>query len=184
MRRTLLTLALLLALPGAAQERKSKSHVSANGQFIVRVVEEGPGKCRVEMLAESKASWQFSKCIGTVDDIYFASNDGERFWLLRPLAEKGSKPGVEKRGKKKVRVPAWANTVVAELYDRHGQKLQERRLQDFLLGSKELGEVRQMKGHFKWLEGTLGIPGKGPRLTDDAKVEFEAVGRKTYRLSF
>jgi len=184
MRRTLLTLALLAALPGLAQERKSKTHVSANGEYSVRLVEEKPGTCRVEMLKESGPAWQFTGCIGTVDDLYFASNDGERFWLLRPLVEKGSRPTVEKRGKRKVKVPGWANAVVAELYGRGGQKLQERRLQDFLLGSKELGEVRQMKGHFKWLEGTLGIPGKGPRLTDDAKVEFEAVGRKTYRLSF
>ncbi|WP_224244827.1 hypothetical protein [Hyalangium gracile] len=184
MSRTLLILALLVALPGLAQERRSKSHVSANGMYSVRLVEEAPGKCRVEMHKESGPVWQFEGCIGTVDDFYFASNDGERFWLLRPLAEKGKKSTVEKKGKKKVKVPAWANTPVAELYDRSGQKLQEKRLQDFLLGSRELGEVRQMHAHFKWLEGTLGIPGKGPRLTDDAKVEFESVGAKTHRLSF
>lgn len=184
MRRTLVALALLVALPGLAQERKSKTHVSANGQFSVRLVEDKPGTCRVEMLKESGPAWQFTGCVGTVDDFYFASNDGERFWLLRPLVEKGRKSAVEKQGKKKVTVPAWANAVVAELYGRSGQKLQEKRLQDFLLGSKELGEVRQMKAHFKWLEGTLGIPGKGPRLTDEAKVEFEAVGAKTYQLSF
>jgi hypothetical protein len=184
MRRTLLALALLAALPGFAQERKSKTHVSANGEYSVRLVQEKPGTCRVEMLKESGPAWQFSGCVGTVDDLYFASNNGERFWLVRPLVEKGKKPTVEKRGKKKVKVPAWANAVVAELYNRHGQKLQEKRLQDFLLGAKELGEVRQMAGHFKWLEGTLGIPGKGPRLTDEAKVEFEVVGRKTFRLTF
>jgi hypothetical protein len=184
MRHALLLLALLVALPGLAQERKSKARASANGLYYARLVEEAPGKCRVEMVKESTTAWQFPGCIGTVDDFYFASNDGERFWLLRPLVEKGTRRTVEKRGKRKVRVPAWANAVVAELYGRGGQKLQEKRLQDFLLGSKELGEVRQMKGHFKWLEGTLGIPGKGPRVTDDAKVEFEAVGTKTYRLSF
>jgi hypothetical protein len=184
MHRTFLMLVLLLALPGLAQERKSKTHVSANGMFSVRLVEEAPGKCRVEMFKESGPLWQFSGCVGTVDDFYFASNDGERFWLLRPLVQKGTKGLVEKQGKKKVVVPAWANAAVAEMYDRNGQKLREKRLQDFLRGSRELGEVRQMKGHFKWLEGTLGIPGKGPRLTDDEKVEFEAVGAKTYRLTF
>lgn len=184
MRRALLTLALLLALPGFAQERSSKTHVSANGQFSVRLVEQSPGKCRVEMLKESGPAWTFEGCVGTVDDFYFASNDGERFWLLRPLVEKGKKAVVDKVGKKKVRIPAWANATVAVLYGRNGQKLQERHLQDFLRSSRELGEVRQMAAHFKWLEGTLGIPGKGPRLTDDEKVEFEAVGAKTYRLSF
>lgn len=184
MRHALLLLALLVALPGFSQERKSKSRVSANGIYSVQLVEEAPGKCRVEMSKESGPAWQFSRCIGTVDDYYLPSNDGERFWLIRPLVEKGTQGTVEKRGKQRVRVPAWANAVVAVLYGRGGQKLQEKRLQDFLLSSRELGEVRQMKGHFKWLEGTLGIPGKGPRLTDDGKVEFEAVGRKTYRLSF
>ncbi len=184
MRHALLLLAVLIALPGSAAERKSRSRASANGLYTVHLVEEAPGKCRVEMLKESGPAWRFSGCIGTVDDLYFASNDGERLWLVRPLVEKGTQGTVEKRGNKKVKVPAWANAVVAELYGRDGQKLQEKRLQDFLLGSRELGEVRQMKGHFKWLEGTLGIPGKGPRLTDDAKVEFEAVGRKTYRLTF
>ncbi|WP_224362506.1 hypothetical protein [Hyalangium versicolor] len=185
MRLALLSLSLFLALPGFAQERKSKAHVSANGIYSVQLVQEAPGKCRVEMRKESGPAWQFEGCIGTVDDYYFASNDGERFWLLRPLVEKGTKALVEKKGKRKiVRVPAWANATVAELYDRTGQKLQEMRLQNFLKGSRELGEVRQMKAHFKWLEGTLGIPGKGPRLTDDEKVEFEAVGAKTYRLSF
>lgn len=184
MRHALLLLVLLVALPGLAAERMSKARVSANGLYSVRLVEEGPRKCRVEMLKESGPMWQFSGCIGTVDDFYFASNDGERFWVVRPLVEKGTRGAVEKRGKKKVKVPAWANAEVAALYGRNGQKLQEKRLQDFLLGSRELGEVRQMQGHFKWLEGTLGIPGKGPRLTDAAKVEFEAVGRKAYSLSF
>lgn len=184
MPRTLLTLALLLALPAPGAERASKSRVSANGLYSVRLVEEAPGQCRVEMLKESGLLWKFPGCVGTVDDLYFASNDGERFWVLHPLAEKGTRPVVVKRGKKKkVRVPAWANTTVAVLYDKSGQKLQEKQLTDFVK-SKELSEVRQMKGHFKWLEGTLGIPGKGPRLTDQEKVEFESVGAKTHSLSF
>lgn len=182
--RALLTLTLLLALPGFAQERTSKSHVSANGMYSVRLVEEAPGKCRVEMLKESGPAWTFQGCVGTVDDFYFASNDGDRFWLLRPLVEKGKKPVVVKVGKKKVKIPGWANATVAVLYDRNGQKLQEKRLQEFVNSSRELDEVRQMAAHFKWLEGTLGIPGTGPRLTNDEKVEFEAVGGKTYRLSF
>jgi hypothetical protein len=184
MHRALLLLAVLWALPGLAQERASKTRVSANGEYSIRLVEEAPGKCRVEMLKESGPVWKFTGCIGTVDDLYFASNDGEKFWLIHPLAEKGSKSVVVKRGSKKVKVPGWANTVVAVLYDRNGQKLREKRLTEFLATSRELGEVRQMSGHFKWLEGTLGIPGKGPRLTDQEKVEFEAVGGKTHSLTF
>lgn len=183
MHRTLFTVVLLLALPGLAAERVSKARVSANGMYSVRLVESAPGKCRVEMVRESGLAWQFEGCVGTVDDLYFASNDGERFWVLHPLAEMGTKGTTQVRGKQKVRIPAWANTKVAVLYDKTGQKLRERRLPDFV-SPKEFGEVRQLKGHFKWLEGTLGIPGKGPRLTDAEKVEFEAVGGKKHQLSF
>ncbi len=184
MHRSLWTLMVLLALPAQGAERASKARVSANGLYSVRLVEEEPGKCRVVMQKESTQAWQFSGCVGTVDDLYFASNDGERLWVLVPLVEKGRRAVVEKKGKRKrVRVPAWANAVVAAQYDRTGQKLQEKRLTDFV-SKKMLGEVRQMKGHFKWLEGTLGIPGKGPRLTDAEKVEFESVGGKTHQLTF
>jgi hypothetical protein len=73
--------------------------------------------------------------------------------------------------------------VVAAQYDSKGHRLQEKRLTE-LLSPKQLSEVRQLTHHFKWLEGTLGIPGKGPRLTDSEKVEFEVVGGKKHQLSF
>lgn len=182
--RLILSLMLLgLALPALAAERASKARVSANGAFSVRLVETAPGECRVEMLQESGLAWQFAGCIGSVNDLYFASNDGERVWVLLPLVEKGKRAVVEKQGRRKVRVPAWANATVAALYNRSGEKLKVLRLPE-LVAAKQWGEVRQMHGHFKWLEGTLGIPGKGPRLTDDEKVEFEPVASKTQRLSF
>jgi hypothetical protein len=183
MHRTLFTVVLLLALPGLAAERASKARVSSNGMYSVRLVEAAPGQCRVEMARESGLVWKFDGCVGTVDDLYFASNDGERFWVLHPLAQMGTQATVQVQGKKKARIPAWANTKVAVLYDKAGQKLREKRLPDFV-SPKDFGEVRQLKGHFKWLEGTLGIPGKGPRLTDDEKVEFEAVGGKKHQLGF
>ncbi|MDC0712757.1 hypothetical protein POL68_30125 [Stigmatella sp. ncwal1] len=182
--RLILSLMLLgVALSALSAERASKARVSANGAFSVRLVETAPGQCRVEMLQESGLVWQFAGCIGSVNDLYFASNDGERLWVLVPLVEKGKRSTVEKQGKRKVRVPAWANTTVAALYGRTGEKLKEMRLPE-LMSARQWGEVRQMQGHFKWLEGTLGIPGTGPRLTDDEKVEFEPVGSKTQRLSF
>ncbi|ADO68748.1 hypothetical protein [Stigmatella aurantiaca] len=183
MRLTLSLVLLGVALPAFAAERTSKARVSANGAFSVRLVEVAPGQCRLEMLQESGVVWQFSGCIGTVNDLYFASNDGERVWVLMPLVEKGKRSLVEKQGRRKVRVPAWANAPVAALYGRTGEKLKEMRLPE-LMAPKQWGEVRQLQGHFKWLEGTLGIPGTGPRLTDDEKVEFEPVASKTQRLSF
>ena len=101
-------------------------------------------------------------------------------WVLFPLAPKGTK---KLPGKKYKKVPAWANTVVAEQYDRQGGRVQERRLLSFV-SQRELSEVRELGQHLKWLEGVLGVPGKGPRLTDAGRIEFETVGGKSHQLMF
>jgi hypothetical protein len=184
MRRHVLALALLfLALPALAEERKGRARVSANGLFSVHLVEVAPGNCRLEVTKESGPAWSLPKCLGSLDDFYFVSNDGERVWVLWSLVEKGKAAPVP-RGKKKPKgPPAWANVVVAAQYDSKGNRLQEKRLTE-LLNTRQLSEVRQMTHHFKWLEGTLGIPGKGPRLTDAGVVEFEPVGGTTQQLTF
>jgi hypothetical protein len=61
--------------------------------------------------------------------------------------------------------------------------VQQRSLLD-LVAQKELTGVRQMSQHLKWLEGLLGVPGKGPRLTDAGRIEFETVGGKSHQLLF
>ncbi|MCP3099659.1 hypothetical protein LZ198_12350 [Myxococcus sp. K15C18031901] len=187
MRRAALALFLmLLSLPAHAEERKGRARVSANGLFSVRMVDLGPGQCRLEVSKESGPAWHLEQCLGTVDDIYFVSNDGERVWVLWPLVEKGKVKEVPvKKGKKKPKgPPGWAQDVlVAAQYGRDGQRILERRLTD-VVAAKSLTEVRQMTHHLKWLEGTLGIPGKGPRLTDAGVVEFEPVGGETRRLMF
>ncbi len=179
MLRSVVILVLLLALPASA-ERSSRTRVSVNGTFSVRLVETAPDKCTLEVSKESGPVWTLSQCVGGVDDLYFVSNDGQRVWVLYPLAPKGTK---KLAGKQFRKVPAWANTVVAVEYDRRGEHEQEKRLLDFV-GVRELSEVRQMEKHLKWLEGVLGVPGKGPRLTDAGRIEFETVGGKSHQLVF
>jgi hypothetical protein len=188
MRRPALALALLLlALPALAEERKGRARVSANGLYSVRMVEEAPGRCRLEVSKESGPVWSLPQCVGARDDFYFVSNDGERVWVLWPLVEKGKEPPPPPRKKGAKRrpkgPPAWAHVAVAAQYDSKGNRLQEKRLTE-LLSTRQLTEVRQLTHHFKWLEGTLGIPGKGPRLTDAGVVEFEPVGGSTHQLTF
>ncbi len=179
MLRSALVLALLLALPASAEERSSRPRVSANGTFTVRLVALSAGRCKLEVSKESGPVWTLKQCVGGVDDLYFVSNDGERVWVFFPLAPKGTK---KLPGKKYKKVPAWANTVVAEEYDRQG-RVQERRLLNFV-GVREVSEVRELGQHLKWLEGVLGVPGKGPRLTDAGRIEFETVGGKSHKLTF
>jgi hypothetical protein len=179
LRSVLILVLLLVALPVSAAERASRTRVSANGTFSVRLVEKSPGKCTLEVSKESGPIWTLAECVGGVDDLYFISNDGERVWVFFPLAPKGT---VKLPGKKNRKVPAWANTVVAAEYGRQG-RVQERRLLEFV-GVRELPEVRQMAQHLKWLEGLLGVPGKGPRLTDAGRIEFETVGGKSHQLTF
>ncbi|NMO23453.1 hypothetical protein HPC49_51510 [Pyxidicoccus fallax] len=188
MRRPALALALLLlAFPALAEKREGRARVSANGLYSVRLVEEAPGKCRLEVSKESGPAWSLPQCLGNVDDFFFVSNDGERVWVLWPLVEKGKAPPPAPRKKGQKRKPkgppAWANVVVAAQYDKQGNRLLEKRLTE-LLSTRQLSEVRQLTHHFKWLEGTLGIPGKGPRLTDAGVVEFEPVGGSTHKLTF
>jgi hypothetical protein len=180
LRFVVVVLVSLVTLPALAAERSSRARVSANGTFSVRMVEQEPGKCVLEVSKESGPLWAVKECVGGVDDLYFVSNDGERVWVIYPLAPKGTK---KLPGKKLKKVPAWANTVVAVQVDRHGGRVDERRLTEFV-DQRELAEVRQMTQHLKWLEGLLGVPGKGPRLTDAGRIEFETVGGKTHKLSF
>jgi hypothetical protein len=175
--------ALLVALPSRAQQvpagqRASRARVSANGLYTVRFVELAPGKCRLEVSADAGAgNWTLERCVGSADDLYFAANDGAKVWVLRPLVEKGT------RRPKGAKTPAWANARVAWRVARSGQVGEERWLAG-LVPARKLSEVRQYRAHFAWLEGLLGIPGKGPRLTDAGAVEFETVDGKSHRLTF
>ncbi|MBF5046068.1 hypothetical protein FGE12_26875 [Aggregicoccus sp. 17bor-14] len=178
---------LLLALPAPAQTagaapRASRARVSANGLYTVRLVETAPGQCRLEVGSDApQGSWSVERCVGSADDLYFVANDGATVWVLRPLAEKPA--GTEQQHVKKGKAPAWAAARVAWEVVRPGELRQELRLSG-LVPTKRLSEVRQFRAHFGWLEGTLGIPGKGPRLTDAGEVEFETVDGKTHRLKF
>jgi hypothetical protein len=182
MSRSTFVVLLLLALPGLGAERASRARVNSKGSFSVRLVEKDKHQCTLEMSRESGPVWSLEQCVGGVDDLYFASDDGERVWVLYPLAPKGTRKLPGKKGKK---LPEWSNTTVAVEYDRQGRRVQERSLLDFV-GPKELSEVRQLGEHLKWLEGQLGVPGKGPRLTDDGRIEFETLGggSKTHQLKF
>ncbi|HSP77872.1 MAG TPA: hypothetical protein VLQ93_05060 [Myxococcaceae bacterium] len=181
MLRSVLVLVLLVSLPAVGGERASRARVSANGLYSVRLGEKAPEKCTLEVSKESGPVWTLGACVGTPDDLYFVSDDGQRVWVLKPLVEKGRKRSKVKKYRK---YPAWANTAVAVLYDREAGKVKERRLPEFV-GRRELSEVRQLTGHLKWLEGLLGVPGKGPRLTDAGRIEFETVGgKKTHKLTF
>lgn len=181
MLRSAVVLVLLWALPGSAAERASRPRVSANGAFSVRMTQQDAGRCALEVSKDSGPLWTLNRCVGGVDDLFFVSNDGERVWVLYPLAPKGTQ---KLPGKKAKKLPEWSNTTVAVEYDRRGGRVQERSLLDFVT-QRELPEVRQLAQHLKWLEGQLGVPGKGPRLTDDGRIEFETVGgSKTHQLKF
>lgn len=171
--------ALLAAMPAPAEERISRAGVSANGRFAVRLVEGAKDRCRVEILKDgSNPHWQLPRCVGKADDLFFVSNDGERFWVLKTLPEKQtSRP-------RKARSAAWTFSVVAALYDRQGNALREVRLHDVIQTRVGLDNVRQFKKRFQWLGGVSGVPGKPPRLNAAGQVEFDTVEPRTHQLAF
>ncbi|MGA9524454.1 MAG: hypothetical protein WBV82_23565 [Myxococcaceae bacterium] len=180
--RRLAVVLLALALPagaGAEEPKRSKTTVSAKGDFSVRLVELGPKKCRLEVLKESIPWWHLERCVGTVDDLYFVSSDGARVWVVKTIPQKASV-----RRATRMKYPAWTYVEVAALYGRDGSKLKSKQLNDFVKSRGGLDDVRQLERHFKWLEGVTGVPGKAPRLNDAGQVQLETVEPKSFKLEF
>ena len=167
----------------AAEPKSSRPQVSSNGRFSVRAIETGPDQCRLQVSQESELLWELPRCLGTADDLYFVSNDGERVWVLKTLPELPDPPKPTKKKKKILPLDLLGKVQVAFLVDRAGQVVQSRNIASFL--SVPLRRKTQVLArHFKWLEGVTGIPGQTPRSNARNQVEFEVVGPKTYRLDF
>ena len=174
-------LGLLAAPAGRAEERISRAGVSRNGRFAVRLVEQAKDRCRVEVLKEgSTPHWQLPRCVGSVDDLFFVSDDGERFWVLKTFPEKP----VAAHAKKGARGPSWTSASVAVLYDRQGNVVREVRLDELIRTRAGLENVRQFKKRFQWLGGVAGVPGNPPRLNPAGQVEFDTVEPRTQQLAF
>ena len=190
-----ITLALLLVqtvLAGraAAQETgQSRGRASSNAEYGIVMRVEGEGKCRIEVTRDTDVAWTLPRCLGTVDDLYFVSNSGERFWVLAAIPKSVPVPpsvAVEEKkpsSKKKPPFDQYGPVAVATLYDRFGNLVAQRKLQD-LLGKNYQRRLRKLDRRFVWLEGVLGVPGKEPRVNDRNQVEFETVEPRTWRLGF
>lgn len=162
-----------------AQEKTSRTRVTANGLYSIRMVQTGPDACRVEVLKENQPHWTLEKCVGTVDDLYFLSDDAQRFWVVLTLPEKTGRRPKKQRG-----YPAWTWSTVATLYAKDGTVLRHKRLNELVRTRSGLADVRQLKKRFKWLEGVAGEQGVPPRLNDDGKIELTGLDRRVYTLEF
>ncbi len=187
----LLLQAVLAARAAAEESAQSRSRASSNAEYGIVMREEGEGKCRVEVTRDTDVAWTLPRCVGTVDDQYFVSNSGERFWVLAALPRSLPRPAgsapvgeAQKRAaRKKPPFDAYGPVVVAVLYDRLGNTLSERKLSEVLPRSAHR-KLRLLDRRFVWLEGVLGVPGKEPRVNDRNQVEFETVEPRTWRLDF
>jgi hypothetical protein len=187
-------LGLLLASPASqAEEKKSRTTTSANGEYTVHLVEvtEDPAPlpeapkpkqkaqaktapkpvCKVQVETEAGPAWSFPQCVGDADDLYFVSNDGERIWVLHPLP---AKP----RGNR-----GWLGAKVATLVDRRSGVVGHRQLYEFVPKDGR-DDVRLLGRHVQWLEGMFGMPGVPPRLSAAGTLEFETAGGKKRVLPF
>ena len=189
---TLLLPLLWLAVPSAAEEsRQSQARASSSAEYGIVMRVGGAGKCRVEVTRDTDVAWTLPRCVGTVDDQYFVSNSGERFWVLAALpkwlsAPPGSTPVGEtqkRASNKKPSFDAYGPVVVAVLYDRLGNIRSERKLSE-LLPRSAFRKLRPLDRRFVWLEGVLGVPGREPRVNERNQVEFETVEPRTWRLDF
>lgn len=180
-----LAVAAFVAAAGgyAFEPKKSKTRVSANGVFGIRVLELKEDSCRVEAVREQEVAWTLEKCVGGADDLFFIADDGKRFWVVYPLPEIPPAPTSSHARRRKKPRPSELDAVVAAEYDAKGSPLQVKHLGDFM-GEESVGDLRELGKHFKWLGGVLSVPGKPPRLNDAGEVEFETVSGQTYKLKF
>jgi len=151
--------------------------VSANQSYAIRFEKKADGRCKVVGLRETAQVWSIPKCLGTADDLFFISNKGDRFWVLKTLPSKGPDP------KKVPKNPAWHHQVVAREYDLHGEQVRQRKLSE-LMTPYERTKIHALSRHFKWMEGAVGMRGKSPRVNVANEVEFEVAGGKTVTLIF
>ena len=189
---TLLLMVQVLSTRAMAEEpAQSRGRASSNAEYGIVMREEGVGKCRIEVSRDTDVAWTLPRCLGTVDDLYFVSNSGERFWVLATLPKSvphppGSAPVGEAQKKAATKKPpfdGYGPVVVAVLYDRLGNVVEQRKLGE-LLPRSGYGKLRKLDRRFVWLEGVLGVPGKEPRVNDRNQVEFETVEPRTWRLGF
>jgi hypothetical protein len=188
----LLLIQAAVVAPALAEEAsQSRARASSNAEYGIVMRVEGEGKCRIEATRDTDVAWTLPRCLGTVDDLYFISNSGERFWLLAALPKSLPPPSgpvvtsesQKKQAKKKPPFDPYGPVEVAVLYDRLGNVLAQKKLKDFLPKNAN-GKVRKLDRRFVWLEGVLGVPGKEPRVNDRNQVELETVEPKTVRLDF
>jgi hypothetical protein len=190
--RNALSLVILLVAPASAEEgRHSRATASSNAEYGIVLREEGQGKCRVEVTRDTDPAWTLPRCVGGVDDLYFISDSGQRFWVLITLPKSippppGRTPVGEtqkKAARKLAPHDGFGPVTVAVLYDRLGNQLAERTLGELMPKSAHR-KLRLLDRRFGWLEGLNGIPGREPRVTEHNQVEFDTVEPKTRRLDF
>jgi hypothetical protein len=188
----LLLLQLAVAARAAAEETaQSRARASSNAEYGIVMRVEGEGKCRIEVTRDTDVAWTLPRCLGTVDDVYFVSNSGERFWVLATLPKSlppppGAAPVGEaqkRAARKKTPFDPFGPVEVAVMYDRLGNVIARRKLQE-LVPRGAHRKLRILDRRFVWLEGVLGVPGKEPRVNDRNQVEFETVEPRTWRLGF
>ena len=181
---------MLLAFEAHAEVRRSGGHASSNAEYGIVMREESPGRCRVEVTRDTDPLWTLPRCVGSVDDLYFVSDSGQRFWVLAALPKRIPSPPKAKKAARTQSVhdkpPAhdpYAPVVVAMLYDRLGNILAERRLGEFV-SPASYHKLRELDRRFVWLEGVAGVPGREPHVTEKNQVEFDTVERGTHQLGF
>ena len=184
------TLLLLLASSGrASAQEASQARASSNAEYGIVMRVEGEGKCRVEVTRDTDVAWTLPRCVGSVDDLYFVSNSGDRFWVLAALPKSLPAPreptgeAETRAARKRPPVDRFGTAEVATLYDRLGNVIAQRKLSELLPASVHR-KLRLLDRRFVWLEGVLGVPGKKPRVNDKDQVEFETVEPRTIRLGF
>lgn len=172
-----LALLALAAAPAWGAPSQSRPRVSANGLYTISFAQQAAGQCLLTVSKEDGPLWSLSRCVGSAEDAFFVSNDGEQFWVLHAV------PKVPQGHRYKQHPERWGKVVVAVRYDRNGQALERRTLGSFVK-VREREKLVDLGLRFGWLAGVSGAPGVAPRQKEGGAVELDTVANVRYRLGF
>ncbi|MFN0064213.1 MAG: hypothetical protein ACKVPX_17030 [Myxococcaceae bacterium] len=161
-----------------AEPASSRPHVSSNGRYSVRAISPDPKTCQLEITQETEVVWESPRCFGTLDDLYFISNDGVRVWVLRAL------PNMAKVKNPRLLGSVAGRAIGAILVGKPGNVVASRTVNSFMKTVRARGKIEGLSTHFRWLQGAVGKGGKPPRSNDNNQVEFETLDGRTHRLRF
>ena len=187
----LIVQAVVAARATAEETGQSRGRASSNAEYGIVMRVEGERKCRVEVTRDTDVAWTLPRCLGSVDDLYFVSNSGERFWVLAALPKSVPRPprlgscgrgpeegGDEETALRRLRSGGGGGALRPSGHRHRGAEDRRAPPEGRLREAEEAGPALRLA------RGSARRAGQGAPVNNRNQVEFETVEPRTWRLDF